>query len=107
MEPYLSTPFPFSGAIRYTPARRNHYMSDSDEIQFKFRIEKSLYDRLERLAKRCGLGTANKFARWALDEYAELLAELIIKDREERTKRLERHHEELLGKKSQDAPRRR
>jgi len=45
--------------------------------QYKLKIQRQLIDRLTRLGRDCGYASGNAFAADALDQYAELLAELI------------------------------
>jgi hypothetical protein len=58
-------------------------MADADIYQLKLRIENQLFDRLSELAKRCGFSTANQFAVEALDQYAELIADLLTEQLKE------------------------
>jgi len=69
-----------------------------DIYQFKFRISRPLFDRLTRLAARAGFSSANEFAAAALDQYGELLAELIIEQRDALSLIRERQREQLLKK---------
>jgi hypothetical protein len=57
-------------------------MPDEDIYQFKLRIEQKLFDRLSECAERSGYSTPNQFATEALDQYAELLADLLAEQKE-------------------------
>lgn len=52
-------------------------MPNEDMYQFKLRIEQQLFDRLSELADRYGYSSPNQFAGEALDQYAELLGDLL------------------------------
>ena len=71
-------------------------MADADIYQLKLRIENQLFDRLTELAKRCGYSTANQFAGEALDQYAELIADLLIEQVKESKNLRERQRERML-----------
>ena len=71
-------------------------MADADIYQLKLRIENQLFDRLTELAKRCGYSTANQFAGEALDQYAELIADLLIEQVKESKNLREKQRERML-----------
>jgi len=71
-------------------------MPDEDIYQLKLRIEQQLFERLSELAKRCGFSTANQFAGEALDQYAELLADLMIEQQQESKNLRDKQRERLL-----------
>ena len=58
------------------PKKNPEVHSDRTQ-QYKLKIQRQLIDRLTRLGHDCGYSTGNAFAADALDQYAELLAELI------------------------------
>ena len=64
--------------------------------------------RLSELAKRCGYSTANQFAGEALNQYAELLADLLTEQQEESKILRDKQRERLLEalKSFQDKPKR-
>ena len=88
--------FPFLVPLRYNLEREEITMSDADVYQLKLRIEQQLFDRLSELASRCGFSSANQFAGEALDQYAELMADLIIEHAEESKNLRSKQHERLL-----------
>ena len=71
-------------------------MADGDIYQLKLRIEQQLFDRLSELAKRCGFSTANQFAVEALDQYAELIADLLTEQLKESKNLRDRQRERML-----------
>ena len=56
-------------------------MPEEDIYQFKLRIEHQLFDRLSKLADRCGYSSPNQFATEALNQYAEVMADLMIEQK--------------------------
>ena len=68
-----------------------------DFVQFKFRIESDLLRRLSKAAERAGYSSPNQFALAALDQYAELLADLINEQREQAKNLRDEQRERLLG----------
>lgn len=78
-----------------------------DKEQFKLWVEPQLKDRLTRLAQKCGYSSAQQFALEALEEYAELLADLLIEVRDQAELLRQRQRAQLLGKTSQESPARR
>lgn len=75
------------------------------KVQFKLTVPPQLRDRLDTLAKRCRYERANEFVVDALDQYAELLAELIKEQIDQADIIRKRQHEQLIGKNSQDSRR--
>jgi hypothetical protein len=71
-------------------------MPEEDIYQLKLRIEHQLFERLSELAERCGFSTANQFAGEALNQYAELLADLLKEQQEESKNLREKQRERLL-----------
>lgn len=70
----------------------------AEKPQFKFYAEPHLVDRLERLARKCGLPSAQKFAIAALDGYAELLADLLLEGRDQAELFRKRQRDQLTSK---------
>ena len=75
----------------------------AEGIQFKLRLEEQLVERLHKLGARCGFESGNKFATAALDNYAELLAELLMEQKDGMKLLRKRQREQLLGKVSQES----
>jgi len=98
---------PFLVPAWYNP-REEPTMPDEDVYQLKLRIEQQLFERLSELAKSCGFSSANQFAGEALDQYAELLADLLTEQREESKIFRDKQCERLLEafKSFQDKPKR-
>lgn len=74
--------------------------------QYNVRMEEQLVDRLSKLAQRCGYQSGNEFAAEALDQYAELLADLMIEQADQLKLIRVTQRERLLGKSSQENPKR-
>jgi len=72
-----------------------------EPYQFKLKIEQQLFNRLERLGAKLGYPSANKFAVAALDQYAELLADLMAELTEDQNATRKRQRERLLGRAAQ------
>ena len=76
----------------------------AEKKQYNLRITEDLIERLTKLGARCGYGSGNEFAAEVLDQYAELLADLLIEARnesktfrEQQRDRLVKHLEKELG----------
>lgn len=67
---------------------------------WNIRIEEQLIDRLGRLGERLGYPSGNAFVADALDQYAELLADLLAEVREDREATRKRQRERLLAAQS-------
>jgi len=73
--------------------------TESDRTQqYKIRIARQLIDRLTRLGRDCGYSSGNEFAADALDQYAELLAELVKQQRAAQEVVRRRQLEEVVQK---------
>jgi hypothetical protein len=69
-----------------------------DKDQFKLRPEPQLRERLDRLAAKCGFPSAQQFVIAALDGYAELVADLLLEERDQAQLLRKRQREQLLSK---------
>jgi hypothetical protein len=74
----------------------------ADKKMWNIRVEDQLVDRCTRLGERLGYPSGNAFAAEALDQYAELLADLMAELRDDREATVKRQRERLLGKSTQD-----
>ncbi len=70
------------------------------KVQYKIRIEEALVAKLSELGARCGYSSGNEFAAAALNEYADLLADLLTELQAGRQEMLAQQREQLLGKAS-------
>jgi len=70
----------------------------ADKEQFKFYAEPHLRDRLERCAAKSGYASPQQFVIAALDNYAELLVDLLNEARQQHDLLRERQREQLLSK---------
>ena len=86
---------PFLVPLRYNH-REEPTMPEEDVYQLKLRIEQQLFERLNELAKRCGFSSANQFAGEALDQYAELMADLLPEQQEESKTLHDKQRDRLL-----------
>lgn len=73
-----------------------------EKAQFKLTILPQLDSRLRRLAAGCGYENANEFWANALDQYAELITELVKEQLDQMALIRKRQREQLLGKNSQE-----
>lgn len=71
-----------------------------EKEQFKLMMEPQLRDRLKRLSAKSGYGSAQEFVIEALDNYAELLADLLNEARGQMELLRRRQREQLLSKSS-------
>lgn len=90
--PLVNTKTPY----RRPMPKKDPEESDSDRTQYKIRIQRQLIGRLSRLGRRCGYSTGNEFAADALDQYAELLADLIEEQHLSQADLRRRQHEEVI-----------
>lgn len=74
-----------------------------EKVQFKLTIPSQLRDRLDRLSARCGYEYATEFVTDALDQYAELLADLIKEQLDQAALIRKRQREQLLRPDSQES----
>lgn len=75
----------------------------ADKKMWNIRVEDQLIDRCTRLGERLGYASGNAFAADALDQYAELLADLMAELRDDQDATIKRQRERLLGKAPQDS----
>jgi hypothetical protein len=75
----------------------------ADKRMWNVRVEDQLIERLTQLGARPGYPTGNAFAADAIDQYAELLADLMAELRDDQNATIKRQRERLLGKGSQDS----
>ena len=68
----------------------------AEKKQYNLRITEELIERLTQLGARCGYGSGNEFAAEVLDQYAELLADLLIEQRKESKTFIEKQRERLV-----------
>jgi predicted DNA-binding protein len=68
----------------------------AEKKQYNLRITEELIERLTKLGDRCGYGSGNEFAAEVLDQYAELLADLLIEQRKEAKTFREKQRDRLL-----------
>jgi ribosome assembly protein YihI (activator of Der GTPase) len=73
-------------------------MDEEGKRQFKQRIDTQLDERIERLAANCGFSSAQQFVIAGLDDYAELIADLLIEARDQAELLRKRQREQLLSK---------
>lgn len=69
----------------------------TEKTQYKLRVTEQLKERLEKLGARCGYASGNEFAAEALDQYAELLADLIQERHDQSKLLMKAQRERLLG----------
>lgn len=69
----------------------------ADTKQWKLRVEEQLIDRLARLGARLGYKTGNEFAADALNEWAELLAEITAELQNDNTASKKRIHQKVIS----------
>ena len=77
-------------------SKKNPESTSPDKEQYKIRIEKQLIERLSHLGARCGYSSGNEFAAEALQQYAELLADLIEEQHALAEQNRRRQHQEVL-----------
>jgi hypothetical protein len=74
----------------------------AEKKQYNLRITEELIERLTKLGARCGYGSGNEFAAEALEQYAELLADLLIEHRKESKTFVEKQRERIVGQIKED-----
>lgn len=72
-----------------------------EKEQFKLMMEPQLRDRLKRLAVKCGYGSAQEFVIASLDDYAELLGDLLLEARDQAELLRKRQRDQLTSRGAQ------